>query len=91
MDETKELIEWFEKLTGLKGVPLSTQTKRVEQMLKQKNAPFYWNKFREQCSQRSTEYHEGRNEWWKCNCEKHTYHNLSDVVICSFEYCPLCP
>jgi len=88
MDEN-ELKEWFEKITGLKGVTLSTQTQTIEKMLKQKNAPFYWKNFREHCASRKIEYHEGRNEWWKCDCDKHRYHVMTP--ICSFEYCPLCP
>ena len=40
MDELKELVAWFEKTTGLKGVNLSTHMDAVDRMLKNKSAPF---------------------------------------------------
>ena len=89
MDELKELVLWFEKITGLRGVSLSIYMNKLDVMLKQKSDPFYWQSFNQYCKLKSLEFH-GKDVWWKCNSLKHLY-SATSTPSCLFTYCPLCP
>ena len=49
-ENLKILIDWFEKHTGLQNVSFINHMNEMENIIKNKKEPYYWETFKSTCS-----------------------------------------